>query len=224
LNARDLGALAISALYLLLVLGGAEFARRRGMSRVDTRRIVHVAVGTWILPTFLLYETAFWAAAPAFAFVVVNALSQRFELIRSVELKERSLGTVLFPLSIGLLTLWGWQAPWRPVAVAGVLSMAWGDAAASFVGRRWGRRIYRVSGHPRSLEGSLSMLLVTWLAILVSFAVLSAIPTDGLVRAAFAAALAATLLEAFSLWGVDNLLVPLGVAGVLALLRGRWWA
>ena len=37
------------------------------------------------------------------------------------------------------------------------------------------------------------------------------------------AALVATSLEAVSLWGVDNLLVPLGTVGTLALLHGRLW-
>ncbi len=222
-GSRDLRALLLSAVFLLLVLGIAELARRRGMARVDTRRIVHVAVGSWVLPTFLLYESACWAAAPAFLFVLMNALSMRFQLIRSVELRERSWGTVLFPLSVGLLTLWGWHEPWRATAVAGVLVMAWGDAAASFIGRRWGKRIYRVKGHPRSLEGSFAMLMVSWAAILCAFAALGPTPGMGIVLAALASSLVATLLEPVSLWGVDNLLVPLGSAAALALLHGRIW-
>ena len=221
---RDLRALAISAVFLLLVLAVAEYARRRGMPRVDTRRIVHVAVGTWILPTFMLYETAFWAALPSFLFVGVNALSLRFRLIQSVELGERSWGTVLFPLSVGLLTLWGWEEPWRAVAVAGVLVMAWGDAAASLIGRRWGRRIYRVAGHPRSLEGSFAMLAFSWVAILFAFAMLGPSLTPPVVQAALIAAVAGMLIESVSLWGIDNLLVPLGVAGVLVLTHGSSWS
>jgi phytol kinase len=222
-SGRDLGALALSALFLLLVLVIAELGRRRGMARVDTRRIVHVAVGSWIIPTFLLYETALWAALPAFFFVVVNALSRRYQLIRSVEIEEPSLGTVLFPLSVGLLTLWGWRDPWRPVAVSAVLVMAWGDAAASWVGRRWGRHLYRIAGHPRSLEGSTAMVGVSWLGILLAFAVLGAPLSPSLALVALVVALLAALLESISLWGVDNLLVPLGVAAIMSALHGRFW-
>lgn len=220
---RDLRALAISAAYLLVVLAAAEFGRRRGMDRVDTRRLVHAAAGSWILPSFLLYETAVWAAIPAFLFVGVNALSLRFRLILSIEVPGRGWGTVFFPLSVGTLTLWGWEQPWRASAVAGILSMAWGDAAASWIGRRAGRHVHRWAGHTRTLEGSMAMLVGSWLAILCAFSVFGPAPDPSLVWAALLAAAGATALEAISPWGVDDLLVPLGTAGILSLLHGRLW-
>jgi phytol kinase len=220
---RDLTALLVSGAWLLVVLAGAEYARRRGMARVDTRRLVHVAVATWIVPTFLLYESWQWAAAPALAFVFVNGASLRFRLIRSVEIDERSLGTVFFPLSVGILTVLGWQAPWRAVAAAGVLSMGWGDAAASFVGRRWGRHAYHVASHRRTLEGSFAMLLVSWLAIIVAGILLAPQVGGGWILAGLLAAFVATILEGVSLLGTDNLLVPFSTSAVLALLHGSWW-
>jgi len=220
---RDLIALGVSAVWLLAVLGSAETARRRGMARVDTRRMVHVLVATWIVPTFLLYEHWIWAALPAALFVVVNALSLRFSLIAPVEIEEPSWGTVFFPLSVAVLTAWGWSSPWRAPAVAGVLVMGWGDAAASFVGRRWGSHRYRVGRQWRSLEGSAAMFAVGLVAIVVAFSIFGGDPGGGRVKAALAGAAMATLLEAVSLFGADNLLVPLGVAGLLALLHGMVW-
>ena len=223
MSTRDLVALMISAAWLLLVLAIAEAARQRGIARVDTRRIVHVAVASWIVPTFLLYDHWIWAALPAALFVVVNALSLRFSLIASVEIEERSLGTVFFPLSVAVLTMAGWNTPWRPVAVASVLAMGWGDAAASFVGRRWGRHPYRVREHTRSLEGSLAMFLITWVAVAVAFVLFGSGLAVGMLWSGCVAALVATVLEGVSLLGVDNLLVPLGTAATLFLLHGRLW-
>ncbi len=220
---RDLTAILASGAWLLVVLAGAEFARRRGMERVDTRRLVHVAVASWIVPTFLLYESWQWAAAPALVFVFVNAFSLRFRLIKSVEIDERSLGTVFFPLSVGVLTVLGWQDPWRAVAAAGVLSMGWGDAAASFVGRRWGRHTYHVASHQRSLEGSLAMLVVSWLAIVVAGVLVGPQFGGGWILAGLLAAFVATVLEGISLVGTDNLLVPFSTSAVLALLHGSFW-
>jgi len=223
-SSRDLVALSASAVWLLLVLATAEVARRRGMARVDTRRIVHVAVASWVVPTFLLYEHWLWAAAPALLFVGVNALSLRLSLIASVEIDERSWGTVFFPLSVAVLTAWGWNEPWRAPAVAGVLVMGWGDAAASFVGRRWGRRFYHVKGHRRSVEGSMAMLGVGWLAVAAAFLLVGGGLDGGRAVAAIVVVAGATVLEGISLLGADNLLVPLATAGGLALLHGRVWS
>jgi phytol kinase len=102
--------------------------------------------------------------------------------------------------------------------------MAYGDAAASLVGRRFGRHVYRVAGHPRSVEGSAAMWLVSWAAVLVAFWTFGRSPDPGLWIAAGIVAVVAAALEAVSLFGFDNLLVPLGAAGVLALLRGPLWS
>jgi dolichol kinase len=220
----DVVALLASGAWVTAVLAAAEAAHRRGWDRVDSRRVVHVGVGTWILPTFLLFETRMWAVLPPVLFVGVNALSLRHGLLRSVEVPGRGVGTVLFPLSVAVLLFVGWEEPWRPVAAAGVLVMAWGDAAASWVGRRWGRRIYRVRGHPRSLEGSAALLLVGTAATAVAFAVVGDGIGAGRLAAGLCAAAVATGLEAVSLRGADNLLVPLGTAGCLALLHGGLWS
>lgn len=213
----DLDAMAWSTAYVLLILGLAELARRRGVGRGVTRKIVHIGIGTWVGPTYLLYEHQLWAVIPPLAFVFVNALSYRYGLIKSVEGEERNVGTLLYPLSVTLALALFWEPRLRPVGLAAILVMAWGDAAASLVGRRFGRRTYRILGHPRTLEGSLAMLVTSVGAIYASFAWLGTLPPE-LWVAAGAAAIGATILEGLSLWGVDNLLVPAGTAGVLLAL------
>jgi len=92
----------------------------------------------------------------------------------------------------------------RPAAVSGVLVLAVSDPAASWVGRRWGRRRF-LGG---TLEGSL-VFLATCLLIL---ALRHPLPV------ACAAALLATLAERVS-WPVDdNVAVPVTTAAALTLL------
>lgn len=219
----DLDAMVISALYVLAVIGGAEMARRRGVDRSITRKIVHVGIGTWVIPTFLLFDHRLWAVVPPACFVIVNAASYRFHLIRSVEGEPANIGTILYPISVASALGFFWHGSWPAVGAAAILVMAWGDAAASLVGRRYGRRIYRVMGHPRSLEGSLAMLGVGFAAILASFVSMGMPIDQGVVMAALAAATIATGLEAISLWGFDNILVPASVALTLVLTRGSLW-
>jgi phytol kinase len=122
-------------------------------------------------------------------------------------------GTVLFPLAFVVLILLLWNQPGGRAALgAGILVLAWGDAAAALIGRRWGRHRYRVGPGWRSLEGSSAMLLTSTLAIVVMGQIMGAPYSLLLV---LAAAGAATLLEAASRWGADNLLVPLGTSFLL---------
>jgi dolichol kinase len=214
----DWRAVLISALYVLAVLALAEWARRRGVAAATTRKIVHVGIGTWIVPTYLLFEHKWWAAAPAFGFVVINAISFRFRLIRSMEGERRNVGTILYPLSIAALLLWSFGTARAPYAAAGVLAMTYGDAAASLVGRRFGRRHYRVGPQRRTLEGSLTMAVVSYLAILGALLWMGVELDTAHLGAALLTALVATLLEAVSLYGFDNLLVPVGTALTLTWL------
>ena len=217
---QDWRAALWSALYVLAVLGLAEWARRRGVASATTRKIVHVGVGSWIVPTYLLFESKWWAVAPALGFVLVNALSFRFRLIRSMEGEQRNVGTILYPLSIALLLAWSFGTPKAPCGAAGVLAMTYGDAAASLVGRRFGRRHYRVGSQTRTLEGSLAMAIVSYLAMLGALLSMD-VPLAAMPWLALGiAALLATLLEAISLFGFDNLLVPLGAAAALCWSTG----
>ena len=93
-----------------------------------------------------------------------------------------------------------------PAAVSGILVMALSDPAASYFGRRWGRRPFRGG----SVEGSALFLLVT-VAVLA--------PRHGWWIAA-AVALPVTFLERRS-WPLDdNLAVPVATAGLVGVLTG----
>jgi len=98
-----------------------------------------------------------------------------------------------------------------PVAVAAMLYTALGDAIASLVGRRWGRRRF---ANGKSAEGTLAALIANVVIGLM-------IPGIGAL-AAIAGAVAASGLEAADLPPDDNLWVVMGGGGVLwlALLAG----
>lgn len=96
----------------------------------------------------------------------------------------------------------------RSAAVSGILVLALADPAASWVGRRWGRRRFLGA----TLEGTAAFAAV-------AVAVLGA--RHGPATAA-AAAVAATLAERVS-WPVDdNVTVPVVTAAVVTALGGGW--
>jgi phytol kinase len=220
---QDLDAFLISGLWVVLVIALAEYARTKGFSAPVTRKMVHVGVGSWILPTYLLFDAWYWAALPAAAFVVINGLSWQFGWMRSVEGDRSNVGVILFPLSTALALALFWTPPWPVVGASAILVMAWGDAAAALVGRQFGRTHYEVFGHRRSLEGSVAMAAMSFVAIGAVFMTFGAPVDGGVVGAAVIVAVAASLVEAVCPWGLDNLLVPASVALVLSISHGGLW-
>ncbi len=211
----DLRALGISFIYVLLVVGLAEGLRRTGRVSFDhSRKIIHIGIGTWILPTVLIFDSRLWAAFPPAVFTAMNLLSLRNKWSRAMDAEAgENAGTVFFPLSFILLILPLWGSPAGKAAMtAGILSMAWGDAAAALIGRRWGRRRYRAGRGWRTMEGSAAMVAFSALAIAVAGrAVGSAFPW----QLVAGGAVLAGLLEGTSRKGADNLLVPLGTGYAL---------
>jgi phytol kinase len=255
--------LIVSYVAVLLLIALATWAGKAGGSPEITRKIVHIGVGTWIIPTTLAFDSPWMAVIPPASFVALNLLSYRYRFITAMEEGDRSPGTIYFPLIFVILILVFWPGglfvrgimtqgapqlvpridltpaplvdglPMRQVdflarmpAMAGILVLAWADAAAAILGRTYGRHRYTALGSKRSVEGSLAFLAFGALALVVTNLV------GGLVdQRPFGAALLAALgeaprnlalvvpaaiAEAITPAGLDNLVVPILVAAAVA--------
>ena len=111
----------------------------------------------------------------------------------------------------------GWEVPTRDVSmVSGVICVGMGDAAASLIGRRYGRHKWFWSGG-KSIEGSLAFATAVTMALLAAKAWLrfGGWPTDGnddvwavtVWKTGVAAGLA-SMTEAVLTGGNDNVVVP----------------
>jgi len=202
-----------------------EALRRRSVMNADAARAaIHVGVGLFVFPTLVLFEDWRVGIIPPASFVVVNFLIHRFRLIPALAAHPANLGTVFFPLSFALLLALFWRpgepGDMAPVAVAGILAMALGDAAAAMVGKRWGSRRYVILGHSRTMEGSLALFLVTAAAVAAVLHLMAEIPWHPAIAFGLVTGTAAAGIESVCPFGSDNLFVPLGAAGLLyALLK-----
>jgi dolichol kinase len=188
-----------------------------------TRKIVHVGIGMWIVPTYLIFEAWYWAAMPALGFVVLNTFAWHFGWFRSMKGEKRNIGVILFPLSTALALALFWEGPARVIGAAAMLVLTFGDAAAAVVGRSCGRTKYVLLDHQRSVEGSSAMFVASFLAIVGAFLVFGAPVGSAVVLAAVLAAAVATAVEAVCPWGLDNLLIPVSVVATLMATRGVVW-
>ena len=107
-------------------------------------------------------------------------------------------------------------------AVVGYLVCGWGDAAGEMVGKRWGRRVYALplpwieEGQKRTVEGSLAVAGVGFLAAAMALALLGEAPLSVLATG-LACGVAGAGAEALSGHGTDNFWVQL-----IPSLLG-WW-
>ena len=225
-------ALIISYVYVFAMIGIGEGLRKwLGQAKPGTysteftRKVIHISVGMWAFGTVLLFEHWYFAIIPPLSFVVLNYISYRRDIFKSVETGEKgNLGTVYFPISFVIIICLFWESP--HLLVASLMPMTWGDALAAILGRRYGQRKYSILGSTRSVEGSLAMFFFSWLSTLLALLLLPplggvlSVPKGWQASLLYALALAAfaTLVEAFSPWHVDNLTVPLLSAALLYLI------
>lgn len=105
------------------------------------------------------------------------------------------------------------------VALA-VVPMVYGDGFAALIGQKFGRVKYTVFGGVKSLEGSLTMFVITSVMSVFVWMVFTSIgcvmPEFDIVKI-FVISAVATVCEAFSYGGIDNLTVP-GLTSILYYL------
>ena len=196
--------------YVFSIIGLAEGLRRwQGYSSGFTRKVIHIGVGmmSWFL--HLLFTSPWPFVAACGAFMVINLLDWRYDFFKAMKSSSRSnLGTVYFPLAAAVVALVFWDQP--PLMVAALMPLTWGDGLAPVIGAAWGKRVYRIHTSTRTLEGSAGFFVAgfvfTWLALWVMPGLPDITPVAALLPALVIMAVT-TLIEAVSIWGLDNLAV-----------------
>lgn len=209
----------------LAILGGwvvgiillAETVGRLKLADAEVvRKIVHIGIGNVILLAWWLQIPTWLGVSASLLFSGVTLLSYWLPILPGINsVGRQSLGTFFYTLSFASLIGLFWSR--QPhFAALGILVMAWGDGLAAIVGQTWGQHPYQIWGMKKSWEGTAAMFLVS---LAIAGAVLSGLSPQGPVWVvAGLVAIAATILESCSKFGVDNLTVPLGSGAIAFLL------
>ena len=219
---KDILGTILSFAYVILVLIIAKKVEAKGwVSPFAARKWVHLLVGSWILPTFFLFDHWYTAIVPPFCFIWANLYMARKRAF-SFETEEAGYGTVYFPISfVFLLTLF-WGDAVRGYAALGGLVMAWGDPLAALVGKRWGLHRYPIGQTQKSFEGTLAMGGGAFAACFVSFLLFQHWTFKEMVMSSGILAVFSAVVESLSGRGLDNLTVPLGAAWLSYFLFARF--
>ncbi|MEH1854357.1 MAG: diacylglycerol/polyprenol kinase family protein [Nostoc sp.] len=210
--------IASAAIWVLLILLIAWVVNRFADKPEIVRKIVHIGTGNVILIAWWLDIPASVGITASILASVITLLSYRLPILPGINsVGRQSLGTFFYSVSFGILVAWFWYLQQPQYAALGILVMTWGDGLAALIGQRFGKHKYKVFGTQKSWEGSLTMMLVSYV---VSSLIL--VGTQGNSWQTWAVSLVvafiATGLEAVSFLGIDNLTVPLGSAALAFFL------
>lgn len=182
------------------------------------RKIVHIGMGNVILIAWWLDIPAYVGITASVFASLITLLSYKFPILPGINsVSRQSLGTFFYAVSIGVLVGIFWYLHQPQYAVLGIMIMAWGDGLAALIGKRFGKHKYIVFGAQKSWEGSLTVTLSSYfICAILLFIVQGNIWQTWIIS--LIVALIATILEAFSFLGIDNLTVPIGSATCAYLL------
>lgn len=197
----------VSFIYVFAVIFLAGFLERFG--KEASRKTIHILVANWWLIAMIFFKTSLWAAFVPACFVLLNTLSYRFNLFSAMERGEGrgDLGTVYYAISLLILALFSFSAYGNPIIGGlGILMMGYGDGLAAVVGKKYPLGPYQLGDNKKSLSGSLTMFVASFL---VGFLFLTVTGQSQALVPALVLSTIATALEAITPWGLDNLTVPL---------------
>ena len=202
--------LAVLAVFVVLMINEALWRKRKAHGEFS-RKFVHVTVGCFVAfwPFFLTWRQIELLSLAFLLVVSSSRILGLFQAIRSVQ--RPTWGEACFALSVGIVAF-ATHNKW--IYMAALLEMALADGLAAVVGVRFGQRTsYMFMGHTKSVAGTLTFFVASML-ILVGY---SHYGNDVLtVPFMVGLSLVASVLENASVQGLDNLLVPLVVALLLA--------
>ncbi len=202
-----------------------------GVEAKVTRKIVHIGTGVFVFFAPYFFKSNFYPALIPILFIPFNLLAVRFGWLQSlhgIEARNESTlnyGTVYFPIAFLVLTVLCWgDHVWIMQTAMLVLGLA--DSAAAIVGENLKHPHQYKFSTVKSLEGSLTMFVVSFVTIYLCFLYfMPSVPKlqvlDGAMVLGFAIALAliATAVEALLSGGADNLFVPLAIAYPLGIMQ-----
>ncbi len=215
-------------IYIFFVIGLMDKLVAKGFPQDLSRKVIHIAAGSWIWVWPLLDPSDGWsyifnitvAALWTLLFIKTGLKGSPEDtavktMTRTGNPKELLLGPLFFTLSMEYIGIFHFMT-FIGVVVMGYLG--WGDGIAPYIGGKYGKHKYKLLGREKSIEGSIAVLLAGLFgSILLYILVFYSFPTATQLLWIFILGVIATLVEAVSPSDVDNLLIP-AVLIIVALI------
>lgn len=216
---NNLIGIIVSIVFIGLILLSAKVFEKAG--KEASRKFIHIMLSNWWLIAMVFFDNVFAASLLPALFIVINYASYKMDIIKVMEREDGeenkdSLGTVYYAVSLFVLALITFGPINNPlIGLCGIAVMGYGDGLAAVIGQAVKSPEFRIGKNKKTLAGSLTMLCITFM-IIAGF--LSYSMASHVIIKATLLAIIATIIEAVSVKGTDNLTVPLLTALFAGLL------
>jgi len=196
-------------LYIFLIfLISIAFKKFNKDSREIVRKIIHIGIGPLIpIAQFLEIDqnSALIFTGIISLMVLINYTYKIFPTIEDVE--RKSFGTLFYCLSLFILISLFWDKdPYS--LITGFFIMTFGDGLAGLIGKSFNSRSWIIFKQKKSLFGTTTMFLISlFIVCSLGYAQQKSFNLNY-----FTIAFIATVLEQFSVLGIDNIIVPISSA------------
>lgn len=182
------------------------------LSSETVRKIIHIGVSNWVFILTGCFNTLSFALIGPVTFIILNGAFVYSGAAKLLGMgnRKRDNGLIYFPFSLLVMTLLYYRGLIQAHdVIAGTLVMGYGDGFAALLGSKFGRHKYSVMNAQKSWEGTAVMFIASLAVILLV--------TPYSIPKAIMMAVVATVFEAVTPLGLDNITVPLltVLAGVL---------
>ena len=169
------------------------------------RKIIHIGIGPLIpLAKFLdIDQTTALCITGFISFLTfINYKAKLFPTIEDIE--RKSYGTLFYCLSLFILIYVYWNKD--PMSlIAGFFIMTFGDGLAGLIGKNFKSKSWFYLNQKKSFFGTMTMFITSFIVVFgVSYIYKYPFNINF-----FTIALISTVLEQFSILGIDNLIVPI---------------
>lgn len=216
---NDLLLILISFAYIgFVILVASVISKFSKYPKELTRKFIHIMVGNWVF-LYPYFHSLHGLLFVPIVFMFINTISFKYTLIEAMEREENDgYGTVYYAISLAILVYFAYTLKQSIVLYVGILIMAYGDGFAAIVGRRLGRNLPIKGFKTKSIPGSATVFLVSFLVTTISLSLSTIDVTlpQTLVIALITASVALSI-ELLGTNGLDNLTLPLGTSIVTYL-------
>ncbi len=213
-NMNDLSRFGIYVVLIIALILVSDMLRKLCKFTTSfSRKSVHIGVGVLSMIALFFFESPLYLMVGSVLFIVVNSILTFVPLAPGLQTNRKSFGLPYFPLAFLVLLCFCWDSH-KFLILYGLAQLTFADCFASMIGERFKSRVFTFLTDKKSVNGSATLFLSSFVITTLLF-VFHPLDMPGgfeiaqILLIALIMAIISTLLEAVSVWGSDNVTLPL---------------
>lgn len=203
----------------IALFSATEFLKHKFKLPVElTRKLVHFSTGIIAMTFPFLFTHYIYVVSLCLSFLCLLYMTKKHGLLASIHNVERkTLGSTMFPIVVAFCFMLSyfkndWSYYYLPILI-----LAISDPLASLIGKKFGNASFRIFGQKKTFAGSFAFFNSTMAILITTHFIVGLTPISIVGMIVFALIVTAT--EAFSVFGLDNLTIPISSICSLALIQ-----